>query len=170
MSLRGYWRTERDRIDCRPAIRMTRFTTIARTGRRTKMSVSLPLLVLSVLFELLLLPVIHRPPTLSLPTWGEGNASSRAAPRSVAGGSHSSAAAAAFVRHRAGRPAPQLSSGFGAGLFDGCTALLTFTAAPFRSLKAPELTTSSPGAIPDATATWSPRVPPSLTNCWRTPR
>src|SRR5262249_30693582 len=39
ISLRGYWRTESDRIDWMPAIRMTRLTTIARTGRRMKMSV-----------------------------------------------------------------------------------------------------------------------------------
>src|SRR5687767_3643071 len=40
MSLRGYWRTLSDRIDWMPAIRMTRLTTIARTGRRMKMSVN----------------------------------------------------------------------------------------------------------------------------------
>src|SRR2546425_403552 len=40
MSLRGYWRTASVRIDCRPAIRITRFTTTARTGRLTKRSVS----------------------------------------------------------------------------------------------------------------------------------
>src|SRR2546428_9673086 len=39
MSLRGYCRTLRARIDCRPAIRMTRLTTIARTGRLTNRSV-----------------------------------------------------------------------------------------------------------------------------------
>src|SRR6516225_7157077 len=33
MSLRGYCRTLSERIDCRPAIRITRLTTIARTGR-----------------------------------------------------------------------------------------------------------------------------------------
>src|SRR5262245_56821178 len=36
MSLRGYWRTLSARIDCRPAMRITRLTTIARTGRLTK--------------------------------------------------------------------------------------------------------------------------------------
>src|SRR5215831_3720334 len=40
MSLRGYWRTLRERIDCSPAIRITRLTTMARTGRRMKRSVS----------------------------------------------------------------------------------------------------------------------------------
>src|SRR5215510_11533184 len=39
MSLRGYWRTLSERIDQSPAIRITRLTTTARTGRRTKMSV-----------------------------------------------------------------------------------------------------------------------------------
>src|SRR5450631_4205927 len=39
VSLRGYWRTDSERIDWTPAIRMTRLTTIARTGRRTKRSV-----------------------------------------------------------------------------------------------------------------------------------
>src|SRR5436190_6424536 len=39
MSLRGYWRTLSERIACRPAIRITRLTTIARTGRLMKRSV-----------------------------------------------------------------------------------------------------------------------------------
>ena len=39
MSLRGYWRTLSVRIDCNPAMRMTTFTTVARTGRLTKISV-----------------------------------------------------------------------------------------------------------------------------------
>src|SRR5438876_10188896 len=40
MSLRGNCRTESDRMACSPAIRMTRLTTIARTGRLTKRSVN----------------------------------------------------------------------------------------------------------------------------------
>src|SRR5215208_6101998 len=40
LSLRGYWRTFSVRIACTPAIRMTRFTTMAITGRRMKRSVS----------------------------------------------------------------------------------------------------------------------------------
>src|SRR5918992_4486848 len=40
MSLRGYCRTLSARIDCSPAMRMTRLTTIARTGRLTNKSVS----------------------------------------------------------------------------------------------------------------------------------
>ena len=64
----------------------------------------------------------------------------------------------------------QLFSGLGAGLFAGRTELLICTAAPLRSLKTPEVTTSSPGLTPDSTATWSPRAGPSLTNCCRTPR
>src|SRR6185503_9739218 len=40
MSLRGYCRTLRERIDWSPAIRITRLTTIARTGRRTNRSVN----------------------------------------------------------------------------------------------------------------------------------
>src|SRR5215470_13065205 len=39
MSLRGYWRTLSERIACRPAIRITRLTQIARTGRLMKRSV-----------------------------------------------------------------------------------------------------------------------------------
>src|SRR5215467_7917297 len=39
MSLRGYCRTLSERIDCRPAIRITRLTTTARTGRLTNKSV-----------------------------------------------------------------------------------------------------------------------------------
>ena len=40
MSLRGYCLTLSARIDCSPAIRITRLTTIARTGRLTKRSVN----------------------------------------------------------------------------------------------------------------------------------
>jgi len=46
----------------------------------------------------------------------------------------------------------QLFSGFGAGLFAGRTLLFTSTAAPLRSLKTPEVTTSSPGLRPETTA------------------
>src|SRR6187431_345361 len=48
ISLRGYCRTLSARIDCRPAIRMTRLTTIARTGRRTNRSVNFMLTVLGI--------------------------------------------------------------------------------------------------------------------------
>src|SRR6185295_7148149 len=41
MSLRGYCRTLSERMACKPAIRTTRLTTIARTGRLTKRSVNL---------------------------------------------------------------------------------------------------------------------------------
>ncbi len=64
----------------------------------------------------------------------------------------------------------QLSSGLGAELLLGWTALLTTIAAPVRSLNTPEVTTSWPGLTPSSTATWSPRAGPSFTNCWRTPR
>src|ERR1700751_5200588 len=40
ISLRGYCRTLNERIDCSPAIRITRFTTIARTGRLINRSVN----------------------------------------------------------------------------------------------------------------------------------
>src|SRR5258708_28931085 len=40
LSSLGYWRTLSVRIACRPAITMTRLMTSARTGRRTKTSVS----------------------------------------------------------------------------------------------------------------------------------
>src|SRR5918995_298849 len=40
MSLRGYCRTLSARTDCSPAIRMTRLTTMARTGRLMKRSVN----------------------------------------------------------------------------------------------------------------------------------
>src|SRR5205085_4151090 len=40
MSLRGYWRTLKERIDCKPAIRITRLTTIDSTGRLIKRSVN----------------------------------------------------------------------------------------------------------------------------------
>ena len=36
----GYWRTLNERIACSPAIRMTRFTTTAKTGRLTNRSVN----------------------------------------------------------------------------------------------------------------------------------
>src|SRR5215472_10473936 len=41
LSIFGYWRTVTPRIACSPAMRMTRFTTIASTGLLTKMSVNL---------------------------------------------------------------------------------------------------------------------------------
>src|SRR5947207_8137 len=40
MSLRGNWRTESERTACSPAMRITRLTTMARTGRRMKRSVN----------------------------------------------------------------------------------------------------------------------------------
>src|SRR2546421_824903 len=40
MSLRGYWRTLIVFIACNPAMRMTKLTTIARTGRLMKRSVN----------------------------------------------------------------------------------------------------------------------------------
>src|SRR5262245_56298394 len=40
MSLRGYWRTLRERIACSPAMRITRLTTTARTGRLMNRSVN----------------------------------------------------------------------------------------------------------------------------------
>src|SRR5512144_3262137 len=46
MSLRGYWRTVSERIDCSPAIRITRLTTTARTGRLMNRSVNFMLAVL----------------------------------------------------------------------------------------------------------------------------
>src|SRR5215813_8899375 len=39
ISLRGYCRTLSDRMDCSPAMRITRLTTIERTGRLTNKSV-----------------------------------------------------------------------------------------------------------------------------------
>src|SRR5688572_4899641 len=47
ISLRGYCRTLNARIDCSPAMRMTRLTTIARTGRLTNKSVMRMCLFLS---------------------------------------------------------------------------------------------------------------------------
>src|SRR5262249_1787396 len=64
----------------------------------------------------------------------------------------------------------QLSSGLGAGLLPGWTLLLTWTAAPVRSLKTPDVTTCSPFFSPERTAIWSPRDGPRLPNSWRTPR
>src|SRR5574338_1495044 len=40
-SLRGYWRTLMERIAWTPAMMITRFTTMARTGRRMNRSVNL---------------------------------------------------------------------------------------------------------------------------------
>src|SRR4029079_3698392 len=40
MSLLGYWRTLSERMACSPAIRITRLTTRARTGRLTNRSVN----------------------------------------------------------------------------------------------------------------------------------
>src|SRR5262249_11858397 len=46
MSLRGNWRTDRDRMAWIPAIRMTRLTTTASTGRRMNRSVNFILAIL----------------------------------------------------------------------------------------------------------------------------
>src|SRR5215475_11228153 len=46
ISLRGYCRTLSERMDCNPAIRITRLTTIARTGRLMNRSVKRMLTVL----------------------------------------------------------------------------------------------------------------------------
>src|SRR5262245_48839245 len=46
MSLRGNWRTDRDRIAWIPAIKMTRLTTTASTGRRMNRSVNFILAIL----------------------------------------------------------------------------------------------------------------------------
>src|SRR6187399_1776778 len=40
MSLRGYWRTLSERMACSPAMRITRLTTMASTGRFMKRSVN----------------------------------------------------------------------------------------------------------------------------------
>src|SRR5215471_8220009 len=48
MSLLGNWRTESDRMAWTPAMRITRLTTIARTGRRMKRSVNFMLAVLGL--------------------------------------------------------------------------------------------------------------------------
>src|SRR6266536_1466991 len=50
MSVRGNCRTDRDRIACSPAIRITRLTTMARTGRRTKRSVNFMFAALLAVF------------------------------------------------------------------------------------------------------------------------
>src|SRR5712692_903900 len=67
MSLRGYCRTLSERIDCRPAIRITRLTTIERTGRLTNRSVNFiryPLIVFGlgsrIVFRLDLVVDRHR--------------------------------------------------------------------------------------------------------------
>src|SRR4029079_376417 len=59
----------------------------------------------------------------------------------------------------------QLFFGVGAGRFVGRTCLLICIAAPLRSLKTPEVTTSSPGLIPDSMAICSPRDRPSVAKC-----
>src|SRR5690349_9505699 len=51
MSLLGYWRTLSERMACSPAMRITRLTTRARTGRLTKRSVNFTGLA-SVVFRL----------------------------------------------------------------------------------------------------------------------
>src|ERR1700739_4527097 len=44
MSPRGYWRALNERMACNPAIRITRLTTIANTGRLTNRSVNFTVL------------------------------------------------------------------------------------------------------------------------------
>ena len=66
------------------------------------------------------------------------------------------------VSHTDGTTPVQLHS---VALLPGCTLLFTSTAAPLRSLNAPEVTTSSPGLSPATTPTRSPRAPSTFTNC-----
>src|SRR5262245_16474314 len=49
--MRGYWRTLSVRTACRPAMMISRLTTIASTGRRKKTSVSFMSAVLGVGFQ-----------------------------------------------------------------------------------------------------------------------
>jgi hypothetical protein len=85
-------------MDCSPAMRITRLTTIASTGRLTKRSVNFINATCLVLYS----------------------------------------------------AAHQRSSVVGVGLLAGCTLLFTCTATPLRSLKTPEVTTSSCGLIPES--------------------
>ena len=61
----------------------------------------------------------------------------------------------------------QSFSGLGASRNSGASWLSTTTGWPFRSLKTPVLTIVSPSFSPFVTATKSPRLSPSRTNCWR---
>ena len=58
------------------------------------------------------------------------------------------------------------NAGVGAISAVGARSLKTATLTPFRNLKAPLVTTVSPGSNPEVTDTKSPRRSPNLTNCW----
>src|SRR5688500_16718576 len=102
MSLRGYCRTLSERIPYRPAIRITRLTTTASTGRRMKMSVSFIATPSSVV----------RRPGGRVVGWGHGvvhEDSSAAAQLEDAGGHNLRAGGDAFQhRHLIAAPAAQL--------------------------------------------------------------
>src|SRR5207302_1854212 len=58
---------------------------------------------------------------------------------------------------------PHSSCGAGLGSFLGCTRLSGEMGVPFFSLSCPLVTTMSPCLMPLTTATWSPRVGPTVT-------
>src|SRR5215813_5745781 len=86
MSLRGYWRTLRERIDWSPAIRITRLTTIARTGRLTKRSVNLLCMARVLFFSVLLPPFPVRREGREESAWPDYSRTPHPIPPHVGGG------------------------------------------------------------------------------------
>src|SRR6188472_3823673 len=127
MSLRGYCRTFNVFIACNPAMRMTKLTTIASTGRLMKRSVN----------DVISLTIRHserskaqsRNPVASRQSHSTGSLDFA---RDDSG----------FVRHSSFvlRHSPHVSGGFGFSSGLGARSLFTVTAVPFRNLKTPVLT------------------------------
>src|SRR5262249_6776293 len=118
MSLRGYCRTLRERIDWRPAIRITRFTTIARTGRLTKRSVNLLCMATVLFFSVLLPPFPVRREGREESAWPDYSRTPHPIPPHVGGGKRCRHPGPAWRL----RLVSQLSSGLGDGLLPGCTS------------------------------------------------
>src|SRR3954452_304762 len=156
MSLRGYCRTFNVFIACNPAMRMTKLTTIASTGRLMKRSVN----------DVISLTIRHS-------EWSKAQS-----PNPVASRESYSTGPLDFARDDIGsdffrhssfalRHSHHVSGGLGLSSGFGARSLFTLTAIPLRNLKTPVLTTVSPVFKPCVTATKSPRASPMRTNCCR---
>src|SRR5436190_4236736 len=151
-SLRGYCRTLSVLMACSPAMTMTKLTTMASTGRRTKMSVNDFILQ-------------FRNPNLETRNKCEIQNARLAHATQVF--DHSTFENCFGFRHSCFEFRVHVCAGVGEISGLGASSLLITTGIPFRNLKTPELTTVSPGFNPWVTVTKSPRVSPVRINCCR---
>src|SRR5438477_64573 len=168
MSLRGYCRTLMFFIACKPAMRITKLTTKANTGRFMKRSVNDFIWVAHAPSRAhfgALAEMRDECPETGLVEYGfrrgrrKQHARARALPRNQQ--------TLSLLRHADVDIQSYVSAGFGFSSSVGARSLLIVTVIPFRNLKTPVLTTVSPAFKPVVTEIKSPRVSPMRTNCWR---